>query len=168
VLEGIVSGVNQENDDEVTSFFQVSRGIVVTYNPEGESGSRLVSVEIGGELLDSEEEYTIVTLDFLAGGGDNFFQPTTDFVSLDTQDEVLVMYIESQSPVSIELEGRIVESDAEPGSPSGGNGTSNSGSEEAEQGADGQEDGQEDAAPRLTSMSAGLVALVVAVALTAF
>lgn len=160
VLEGIVSGVNQENGEEVTSFFQVSRGIVVDYNPDGETGSKLVSVEINEEPLDAEKEYTVVTLDFLAGGGDNFFQPTTDFISLDTQDEVLVMYIESQSPVDISIEGRIVESDGEPGSASGGNGTSSSGSQEAE------EEGSEESAA--SHMSVGLAAVVIAAAVMAF
>ena len=73
VLEGIVTGVSEFNGEEVTSFFQVSRGIKVEYNPENNNGSRLVSVTIGGEPLDRETDYNIVTLDFIAGGGDNFF-----------------------------------------------------------------------------------------------
>lgn len=173
VLEGLVSEVNVNNGEEVTSFFQVSRGIVVTYNPDGNNGSKLVSVEINDEPLDAEDEYTIVTLDFLAGGGDNIFTPTTDFASLDTQDEVLVMYIEAQSPVDVSIEGRIVESDAEPGSPSsgGGNGTSGNGNGTSGAGGDGGEEdaaegGEEGAASRV---GASLVAvLVAAVAVLAF
>jgi 2',3'-cyclic-nucleotide 2'-phosphodiesterase (5'-nucleotidase family) len=68
VLEGIVSGVNEFNGEEVTSFLQVSRGIKIEYNPENNNGSKLVSVTVGGEALDREAEYNIVTLDFLAGG----------------------------------------------------------------------------------------------------
>jgi hypothetical protein len=41
-------------------------------------------------------------------GGDNIFQVKTDIVVLDTQDEVLTQYIETQSPVNIQLEGRIL------------------------------------------------------------
>ncbi|KAF2843022.1 Metallo-dependent phosphatase [Patellaria atrata CBS 101060] len=107
ILEGIISGVNLNNGEEVTSFFQVSRGIEIEYNPENGNGSKLVSVKIGNETLDREEEYTIVTLDFLAGGGDNFFTTETEFASLGTQDEVLVDYIRSQTPVNVTLEGRI-------------------------------------------------------------
>jgi 2',3'-cyclic-nucleotide 2'-phosphodiesterase (5'-nucleotidase family) len=165
VLEGIVTGVNQINGEDITSFFQVSRGIVVEYNPEGNNGSKLVSVEIGDEPLDADEDYTFVTLDFLAGGGDNFFEPTTDFVSLDTQDEVLVMYIESQSPVNMTIQGRIVESDGEAGSP-GGNGTSGSGNgteQEADQEGSGSGSGESSA----TRVGASLVAIVAAVALLA-
>lgn len=68
VLEGIVTGVSEFNGEEVTSFFQISRGIRVEYNPENTNGSRLVSVMIGNDSLSREAEYNIVTLDFLAGG----------------------------------------------------------------------------------------------------
>jgi 2',3'-cyclic-nucleotide 2'-phosphodiesterase (5'-nucleotidase family) len=107
VLEGLVSKVNVGNGKEVTSFFQISSGIKVSYNPAATSGGRLVAVEVGGDALDKSKEYAIVTLDFLAGGGDNIFTPTSDFVALDTQDEVLVQYIEKTSPVDIKLDGRI-------------------------------------------------------------
>ena len=40
-------------------------------------------------------------------GGDNFFEPTSDFITLDTQDEVLNRYVQAQSPINIELDGRI-------------------------------------------------------------
>ncbi|KAF2732534.1 5`-nucleotidase protein-like protein [Polyplosphaeria fusca] len=107
VLEGILSGVNVNNGEEVTSFFQISQGIQVQYNPENSNNSKLVNVTIGNGPLDNSTDYNIVTLDFLAGGGDNIFTPTTDFVALDTQDQVLVQYIQEQSPVDIELDGRI-------------------------------------------------------------
>lgn len=107
VLEGIVTGVNLENGEEVTSFFQVSQGIKVQYNPENNNNSKLVSVKIADKDLDNSTEYNIVTLDFLAGGGDNIFTSTTDFVSLDTQDVVLTQYVQAKSPVDIKLDGRI-------------------------------------------------------------
>lgn len=129
VLEGIVTGVSEFNGEEVTSFFQVSRGIKVEYNPENNNGSRLVSVTIGGEPLGRETDYNIVTLDFIAGGGDNFFAETFDnVITLDTQDEILTQYVQSQSPVNIELDGRISIVSGTAGSSSngtsGGNGTS--------------------------------------------
>ncbi|KAF2175196.1 Metallo-dependent phosphatase [Zopfia rhizophila CBS 207.26] len=109
VLEGIVTGVNVNNSKEVTSFFQISRGIAVEYNPENNNGSKLMRVTVGNEPLDRQKNYRIVTLDFLAGGGDNIFMPFTNFISLDTQDEILVQYIKTQSPVNITLDGRIKE-----------------------------------------------------------
>ncbi|KAF2849528.1 5`-nucleotidase protein-like protein [Plenodomus tracheiphilus IPT5] len=126
VLEGIVTGINLFNNEAVTSFLQVSTGIQIEYNPNNNNGSRLVSVTIGDEALKNETTYQIVTLDFIAGGGDNFFEPTTDFVTLDTQDEVLTGYILAQSPVDIELDGRIKVVDGQrEGAPGAGNATAN-------------------------------------------
>ncbi|KAH7069818.1 Metallo-dependent phosphatase-like protein [Paraphoma chrysanthemicola] len=125
VLEGIVSGVNVANNKPVTSFFQVSQGIKVDYNPKAANGSRLVEVKIGGEPLQNSTTYQIVTLDFLAGGGDNFFNKTTDFITLDTQDEVLTQYIQAQSPVNIKLDKRIEAVDRQKPTTPGGNSTIN-------------------------------------------
>ncbi|ORY10933.1 Metallo-dependent phosphatase-like protein [Clohesyomyces aquaticus] len=118
VLEGIVTGVNVENGKAVTSFFQVSTGIKVQYNPQNNNGSKLVNVTIGNGPLDNATEYNIVTLDFLAGGGDNIFPVTTDFVTLDTQDQVLAQYVQAQTPIKIKLEGRIEAVNGTAGSPS--------------------------------------------------
>ena len=107
VLEGVVTGVNLNNNKAVTSFFQVSQGIKVQYNPGNANNSKLVSVTIGDKPLDNSTEYNIVTLDFLAGGGDNIFTATKDFAALDTQDVVLTQYVQSQSPINIKLDGRI-------------------------------------------------------------
>lgn len=110
-IEGILTGVNVGNGREVTSFLQVSSGIKIEYNPENGNNTKLIAVTIGDAPLKNDTKYQMVTLDFIAGGGDNFFEPTTDFVTLDTQDEVLTSYIQSQSPVDIKLDGRIEEVD---------------------------------------------------------
>lgn len=107
IFEGLVSGVNQFNDREITSFFQVSTGVQVDYDPEGEIGTRLASLTIAGEPVDDAAEYTIVTLDFLARGGDNILEPVEDVVVLDTVDEILTSYIQAHSPIDFELDGRI-------------------------------------------------------------
>ncbi|KAK4184962.1 Metallo-dependent phosphatase-like protein [Podospora australis] len=107
-LEGIVSKVNSVNGKAVTSFLQVSRGVVMQYNPAGTVGSKLVEVTIGGKPLDRSAEYKIATIDFIAGGGDNFFDPPfTNLIALDTLDAVLVDYVGAQSPVDITVDGRI-------------------------------------------------------------
>ncbi|KAF2211353.1 hypothetical protein CERZMDRAFT_43701 [Cercospora zeae-maydis SCOH1-5] len=134
VLEGIVSSVSEFNGEEVTSFVQVSRGIEIEYNPENNNGSKLVAVNIGNSSLDRAETYNIVTLDFLAGGGDNFWNlDFPNIVTLETQDEVLVRYIRSQSPVNIGLEGRIaiVNGSASNDGGSGGNNTESEGGSDA-------------------------------------
>jgi 5'-nucleotidase len=115
ILEGAVSMVNQENDEEITSWFQVSRNIVIEHNPDNDAGSRLVSVTIGDEPLDDERDYRVVTLDFLAGGGDNIFPEESDFATLDLQDEVLIQYFEAHNPLTQDLEERVIITDGQPG-----------------------------------------------------
>ncbi|GAP92775.1 putative 5 -nucleotidase [Rosellinia necatrix] len=107
VFEGVVSGVNQANGREVTSFAQVSRGVEVEYDPAAAAGARLVRLSVAGEEVDPAAAYTVVTIDFVAGGGDNFFGPVDGLVVLDTLDEVLVRYIQANSPIDFELDGRI-------------------------------------------------------------
>lgn len=171
VLEGIVTGVNQNNGEEVTSFFQISTGIQVEYNPDNNNGSKLVSVTVGGEPIDNSTEYNIVTLDYLAGGGDNFFTPTTDFISLDTQETVLIAYIQQESPVDIELDGRITQVDRQRSEGAGSGSSSSSSSsgegedEESGSGGDGGVEQQSDEnAASVVNSKFGL--LVVAIALS--
>ncbi|CAJ2510511.1 Uu.00g133200.m01.CDS01 [Anthostomella pinea] len=93
----LVSEVNHFNNDPITSFFQVSTGIKVEYNPNNEVGERLVRLTVGGSEVDMEKVYTVVTIDFLSGGGDNIFVARDNMVILDTIDEVFVNYIEKIS-----------------------------------------------------------------------
>lgn len=109
-LEGIIAKVNVDNGKAVTSFLQVSRGVRIEYGPAAanSTGNVLVSVTIGDKPLDKAAEYKIVTLDFIAGGGDNFFStPFENLVLLDTLDEVVVRHIGATSPVNIALDGRL-------------------------------------------------------------
>lgn len=109
ILEGIVSGISQFNNREVTSFFQISEGVKVEYNPGNSNGRKLISLDIGGKPVQLDKEYAIVTLDFLAGGGDNFWERRENFITLDLQDEVFIQYLQEKSPVNITVSGRIVE-----------------------------------------------------------
>lgn len=111
VLAGIVARVNKANGKAVTSFLQVSRGIKIEYQPTNSPDNgvgTLAAVTIGGENLDLTKQYKVVTIDFVAGGGDNFFaEAISNLVVLDTLDEVLVNYIKEKTPVDVQLEGRI-------------------------------------------------------------
>lgn len=112
VLEGIITGVNVDNGKPVTSFLQVSRGIRIEYGQASanSTGNSLVSVTIGDKPLDKTAEYKIVTVDFVAGGGDNMFStPFEDLVTLDAMDEVLTRHIQATSPVDIALDGRLTQ-----------------------------------------------------------
>ncbi|KAI1822746.1 Metallo-dependent phosphatase [Xylaria intraflava] len=107
MVEGIVSGVNQANHKPVAGFLQVSEGVRIEYNPSGEPGKRLVRLTVAGERIDLDATYTVVTVGFVAGGGDNFIAPIDGFVVLDTLYDVLVGYIQAHSPIDFELDGRI-------------------------------------------------------------
>jgi 2',3'-cyclic-nucleotide 2'-phosphodiesterase (5'-nucleotidase family) len=110
LLEGIISRVNVNNGKAVTSFLQVSRGVRIEYAPVAANSTSnvLVSVTIGDKPLDMAAEYTIVTVDFIAGGGDNMFSPPFEgLVVLDTMDAVLTRHIGATSPVDIALDGRL-------------------------------------------------------------
>jgi len=109
-LVGAISRVNVDNGKAVTSFIQVSRGVRIEYAPTAANSTSnvLVSVTIGDKPLDKAAEYKIVTVDFIAGGGDNIFStPYEDLVILDTMDEVLMRHIGATSPVNIALDGRL-------------------------------------------------------------
>ncbi|KAL2801831.1 Metallo-dependent phosphatase-like protein [Aspergillus granulosus] len=150
ILEGAVSYVNQFNDQEISSWFQVSRGVRIEFNPDNEAGSRLVNVAINGETIDDDRDYRVVTLDFLAGGGDNLFVVTNDFITLDTQDEVLTQYIVAHTPLSPELEERVMESGGQPSEDESVEDSEDSaGGEEESEGQSEGEDGSSDAAGML-------------------
>ncbi|KAI1637577.1 5'-nucleotidase [Biscogniauxia mediterranea] len=110
IFEGLVSGANQFSGAAVSSFFQVSRGVAVEYDPGRAPGGRLVRLAVGDADVapDSDEAFTVATIDFLTAGGDNILPPVDDdVVLLDTVDEVLVRYIQRVSPVDFQLDGRI-------------------------------------------------------------
>ncbi|KAH6603199.1 5 -nucleotidase precursor [Trichoderma cornu-damae] len=108
ILEGCVSRVNQFNGQKLSSWFQISRGLAVRYNPSNPPGYMLVDATISGRRIDPEREYVVATVDFVAAGGDNILPKSHDFVVLDTLDEVLVDYIKAKTPLSNALEKRVV------------------------------------------------------------
>ncbi|CAM1502710.1 Fc.00g074860.m01.CDS01 [Cosmosporella sp. VM-42] len=161
ILEGCVSRFNQNNKKAITSWFQVSTGIKIEYNANNNNGSKLVNVKVAGEDLDNDQEYRIVTLDFLAGGGDNIFETTTDFISLDTQDEVLVAYVKEHSPLDVKLEERIVATNETTSDDSSDDENSESGDGGGEESND-DNGGTNDANIAKAPVFAGLVAVTVA------
>lgn len=107
---------------------QVSKEFKIQYNPSLANGSRLISLDVAGAPVNRTREYTLATVDYLAGvslrptslrlragtdgrsqGGDNYMPEVaaTEFVVLDTLDEVLLRYINKTSPVNAALDGRI-------------------------------------------------------------
>lgn len=165
ILEGALAGWNLNNNKAISSWFQVSRGIKIEYNPSNNNGSKIISLKVGDEDLDEARDYRVVTLDFLAGGGDNIFEKQTEYISLDTQDEVLVMYLNAHDPIEAELEERIVETNSttpEEGGSDGGDGGSGGNGDGGENQDGDNGNGGPNAASGVTASSA--VAAVVAMA----
>ncbi|KAL6814510.1 Metallo-dependent phosphatase [Trichoderma sp. SZMC 28015] len=107
ILEGCVSRVNQFNNQKLSSWFQISHNLNVKYNPSNPPGFMLMDARISGQRIEPEKEYVIATVDFVAGGGDNILPKRSDFVVLDTLDEVLVDYIKAKTPLTNALEKRV-------------------------------------------------------------
>lgn len=107
ILEGAVSGINQFNSQKLSSGIQVSHNLQVQYDPSKAPGHMLVDARISGQRIDPEKKYIIVTVDFVATGGDNILLKRDDFAVLDTLDEVLVDYIKARTPLKNTLEKRI-------------------------------------------------------------
>ena len=96
---------------------QVS-GARLVYDVTREVGSRLVSAEVRCddcegdkmETLDDDKVYNIVTLDYLLNGGAGYSmlkENIEDRVTGKLNREVIREVMESSSPVSVSLEGRI-------------------------------------------------------------
>jgi 2',3'-cyclic-nucleotide 2'-phosphodiesterase (5'-nucleotidase family) len=109
IYEGIFSQHSLFNPLPVIPTGQVSKEIRIKWNPAAANGTRLVSIDIAGKPIDLTKTYTVATVDFIAGGGDNQFPkvPPTEYATLDTLDEVLVRYIKKSSPVNAAIDGRI-------------------------------------------------------------
>ncbi|MFN2340378.1 MAG: bifunctional UDP-sugar hydrolase/5'-nucleotidase [Halanaerobium sp.] len=90
-------------------FPQVS-GIKFTFDGEAEPGNRVQEVWVGGEALDESKMYTVATNDFMKAGGDGYSMFTDAPIVSEAGglEEVLMEYIEANSPVAPETEGRII------------------------------------------------------------
>lgn len=92
-------------------FPQVS-GISYTFDPTQEAGSRIVEVLLeDGTPIDPEAMYTVVTNDFMRNGGDGYSVMAENAVNAydfgRPMDQVVADYIAANSPVSMEVGGRI-------------------------------------------------------------
>jgi 5'-nucleotidase len=95
-------------------FLQVS-GFRVTFDKRRDAGSRLVRAELRGEdggwaPLEDDREYSVVTTDYIAGGGDGYMfdewkTRPRELGQLDT--DVLLRVLARDSPIAAKVEGRI-------------------------------------------------------------
>ncbi|GBC07110.1 hypothetical protein RclHR1_07260001 [Rhizophagus clarus] len=104
---------NKISKKAVTSFVQVS-GIRFKYDSSKLIYNRITSITIRNpktglfELIDSNEIYKIVTIDFITNTGDGLIPyPITDVIPLEDLDVCLVNYIHDQRIIKPYLDGRI-------------------------------------------------------------
>ncbi|MDR1320919.1 MAG: 5'-nucleotidase C-terminal domain-containing protein [Gracilibacteraceae bacterium] len=94
-------------------FLQVA-GLTFAFDPAKPVGERVVSVSVGGEPLDPDQEYTVVTNDFDAAGGDEYTMlkepfladPLTNDRGISAVADAVTEYLNSGS-AKIGLDGRI-------------------------------------------------------------
>lgn len=87
-------------------------GLRLRYDPRAAKGSRIVDIRIGGEPLDRERTYTLVTSNYLAGGGDGYvllkslpvLRPAE---GSPTETEVVIQAVERAGRIAPERDGRL-------------------------------------------------------------
>ncbi len=106
-LENGVSQVEQRGG----RFPQVS-GITVVYDPKAASGSRIVSIMVGGAPLDETRTYRVATNDFMLRGGDGYTALTpTGGRDLDVQGKLtandVMIHARKLGQITAKIEGRV-------------------------------------------------------------
>lgn len=87
---------------------QVS-GMKVKINPSNPQGGRVVEAMINDRPLEADRTYRVATNEFLAAGGDRYtaFKQGKNIVYGDDVRDMFVRYLEKNSPVNPQVEGRI-------------------------------------------------------------
>ncbi|KAK9695107.1 hypothetical protein K7432_013132 [Basidiobolus ranarum] len=113
MIEGVLSHKNLENQEKVTGAIQVN-GIRFRYLPNATEFHKLQELFISNGNLSEynavqfDQQYTLVTLDFVAKGGDNILYPPIPHTTpLGTLRSILIQYIEAQKTLIPHLDGRI-------------------------------------------------------------
>lgn len=90
-------------------FPQIS-GIKFSFDGDAEPGNRVQKVWVNGKKLDPNKKYTVATNDFMKAGGDGYSMFTDAPIVSEAGglEEVVMDYIEANSPVAPETENRIM------------------------------------------------------------
>ncbi len=85
-------------------------GITFQFSMSRPAGRRVIEAYVGGEKLDPQRTYRVITIDYLATGGDGFdtFLEGENVAYGDNEVWVVAEYIRTHSPVRPQVEGRIV------------------------------------------------------------
>jgi 5'-nucleotidase len=86
-------------------------GMAFRFDMSRPAGDRILEVTVGGEPLDPARFYRVVTIDYLASGGDGqeTFLEGANPAYGDTEVWVVAQYIQDHSPVHPRVEGRITQ-----------------------------------------------------------
>ncbi len=86
-------------------------GMTFRFDMSRPAGNRVVEALVGGEPLDPARAYRVITIDYLASGGDGqeTFLEGMNAAYGDTEVWVVAQYIREHSPVQPVVEGRIVQ-----------------------------------------------------------
>lgn len=93
-------GLGLGNSSAPSGGFPQVAGIKVTYSRSAAAGSRVRSVQINGVPLVPSKQYTLVTIDFLANGGDGYTWPGAIVLEAHGRDMRIVVeeYLVRKSP----------------------------------------------------------------------
>jgi 5'-nucleotidase len=104
IIESIAAGKNKDGKS-IISFPQWS-GVEFTLDNKKPEFQKLVELKIGGILVDLNARYTVLTVDFVAGGGDNIM-PKTPYISGDGLAETFVSCLRKKESISPDLKNYI-------------------------------------------------------------
>ena len=104
------NGVSQV-EDLAGRFPQIS-GMTLVYDPQATVGSRVVTIEVGGEPLNPGRIYTVATNDYMAGGGDGYAalkkgRQLIDAAGGSLMASMVIDYIAAEGTVVQQTDGRI-------------------------------------------------------------
>ena len=104
------NGVSQV-EDMAGRFPQIS-GMTLVYDPQASVGSRVVTIEVGGEPLNPGRIYTVATNDYMAGGGDGYAalkkgRQLIDAAGGTLMASMVIDYIAAEGTVAQQTDGRI-------------------------------------------------------------
>ncbi len=107
LLAGVEHGV-ELYPEEAGWFPQVS-GMTFKFDPNKAKGEKVLEVLVGGQPLDVNAKYNLVTNDFMASGGDDYTMFSgKDFIAEGgLLSDVLIEYFKEVGQVEAEVEGRI-------------------------------------------------------------
>jgi 5'-nucleotidase len=92
------------------AFLQIA-GFSFTFNPELPVFARVLEVKVHGEPLQPRKNYRLITLDYLASGGDDYVMlkgKEQKTVSPDPFPKMVEQYLKKKGKLNISVEGRIV------------------------------------------------------------